>query len=106
MYSYSLVDFLYGPLAFIIIVVIARVIKYRRVDTQPEYKYFTKGLYMKLLGGVSLALIYSLYYGGGDTVNYMADAICVMRLLFYNTSGFYQVMLNGIDPTNIYYFTD
>ena len=106
MYQFSLVDYLYGPLAFIIIVVIARVIKYRRIAAEPEYKYFTKGLYVKLVGGVGLCLIYTLYYNGGDTVNYMDDGVCMMRLLYYDVSGFYQVMTNGLSVSNYWYFTD
>ena len=106
MYQFSLVDYLYGPLAFVIIVLIARVIKYRRVAANPEYKYFTKGLYVKMLGGVALCLIYTLYYNGGDTVNYMDDGVCMMRLMFIDFSGFYQIMTKGLSLSNYYYFTD
>ncbi|MDQ3051266.1 MAG: hypothetical protein M3Q95_10315 [Bacteroidota bacterium] len=103
---FNLVDYLYGPLAFIIIIIIARVRKYRRIKTEPEFKYYTKGLYVKLIGGLSLCLIYTLYYGGGDTVNYMNDSLCMLRLLFDNPSGFFQIMKEGVNFNNLYYFTD
>lgn len=103
---FSLVDFLYGPIAFMIIVIMARVRKYKMIKTNPEYKYYTKGLYVKLLGGLSLCLIYSLYYGGGDTVNYFSDGVCMMRLLFEDPTGFFVVMRDGLDISNYFYFNE
>lgn len=102
---FTLVDFVYGPLVFVIIVILARIKKYRRIELEPEYKYYTKGLYVKLLGGISLCMVYTLYYGGGDTINYMTDSMCMIKLLFSNPGGFFQVMGNGVDMTNFYYFT-
>lgn len=103
---FTLVDFLYGPLALVIVIIFARVKKYRNIESTPELKYYTSGLYLKLLGGISLCLIYTLYYGGGDTVNYMVDAIVMLRLLLSNPTGFFDIMLNGADMSNLYYFTD
>ncbi len=105
-YQYTLVDILYGPIAFIIIVLIVRVIKYRRIELEPEYKYYTKGLYVKLMGGIFLCLVYTIYYNGGDTTNYMADGVCLLRLLFTNFTGFFQVMTKGLSTENYYYFTE
>ena len=76
------------------------------IKTNPEYKYYTKGLYVKLLGGLSLCLIYSLYYGGGDTVNYFSDGVCMMRLLFEDPTGFFVVMRDGLDISNYFYFNE
>jgi len=104
--QFNLVDFFYGPLAFIIIVIFARVKKYRRLETEPEYRYYTKGLYVKLIGGISLCLVYALYYGGGDTVNYMHDAVCMLRLLFDNSSGFMSIMNEGVNFGNAFYLND
>ena len=106
MEHYNLVDFVYGPLAFIIIVIFARVKKYRRIEAEPEYKYYTKGLYLKLLGGLSLCLVYTLYYGGGDTINYMQDALCMLRLLFINPSGFFQIMKEGVNLNTAFYLSE
>lgn len=102
---FTLVDFLYGPLALVIVIIFARVKKYRNIQTTPELKYYTSGLYVKLLGGISLCLIYTLYYGGGDTVNYMVDALVMLRLLLANPTGFFDIMINGGDMANLYYFT-
>ena len=76
------------------------------LETNPEYKYFTKGLYAKIFGGLSFCFIYALYYGGGDTTNYFNDGACMMRLLFHDPSGFYTVMRDGLTPQNYFIFND
>lgn len=76
------------------------------IESHPEYKYYTKGLYVKLIGGISLCLIYSLYYGGGDTVTYFSDGVCMFRLLFSNPAGFITVMRDGLNINNYFYFND
>ena len=106
MYNFTLIDYLYGPIALILIILSVRLRKYRMVEKHPEYKYYTKGLYVKLLGGISLCLIYTLYYGGGDTITYFMDGACMMRLLFENPSGFFSVMTEGLSINNYFYFND
>ena len=106
MQFYSIVDFIYAPILLFLIVLLARVRKYRLLETRPEYKYFTKGLYVKIFGGVFFVIIYTLYYGGGDTVNYFHDSVCMMRLLFKDASGFYDVMTSGMDFSKLHYFND
>jgi hypothetical protein len=104
MQFYSIVDFLFAPIVLFIIVVLARVRKYRLLEEHSEYKYFTKGLYFKLIGGISFVMAYTLYYGGGDTVNYFHDASCMMRLLFQDPVGFYAIMKDGLSPSTLFYF--
>jgi hypothetical protein len=103
---FTIVDYVYGPIAFILIVIFARVRKYRMIATHPEYKYYTKGLYVKIVGGISLCLIYALYYGGGDTVNYYNDSVCMMKLIVYNPSAFLHIMSEGLSMQSFYYFND
>ncbi len=105
--KFNLIDYIYGPLAFVIIVLVSRVIKYREIEKHPEYKYFTKGLYAKLLGGISFLLVYVLYYGGGDTVHYILDSNCLVNLLFQNPSAFFTIMRRGAeDPSWYFFFND
>jgi hypothetical protein len=104
MQFFSLVDFLYSPLVLMFIIILARVRKAARIKEFPEYKYYTKGLYVKLLGGISLCLIYTLYYGGGDTVGYFEDAMCMIRLLSFNPAAFVDIMLHGVNEQNYHFF--
>ncbi len=104
--KFTIIDFLYGPIALILIILSARLRKSRMIENHSEYKYYTKGLYVKLLGGISVCIIYILYYSGGDTTTYFSDGNCMMRLLFSNPAGFFSVLINGPDITNYFYFND
>jgi hypothetical protein len=106
MQYYSIVDFIYAPVILFVIVLLARIRKYRLIETRPEYKYFTKGLYVKLFGGIFFVIIYTLYYGGGDTVNYFSDSTVMMRLLFSNPYAFFDVMANSMDYSKVHYFNE
>jgi hypothetical protein len=103
---FSIVDFLYGPIALFLIIISARIRKYKKIKFNSEYKYYTKGLYVKLIGGLSLCLIYTVYYGGGDTVNYFRDAVCMARLLVTDPTGFIVVMTEGLSIENYFYFNE
>jgi len=103
---FNLVDLIYGPLVLIFIIVLTRSKKYSLVKKFPEYKYYTKGMYVKLAGGLALCMIYTMYYGGGDTIGYFQDSMIMVRLLFKNPSGFFSVMINGLDMESYWAYFD
>jgi hypothetical protein len=100
MQYFSFVDILVGPVIFLLLVIAARTKKYGMIAAHPEYAYYTKGLYVKMIGGISLCLIYTFYYGGGDTVSYFGDSICMVNLLTHNPAGFLDVMITGLSMEN------
>lgn len=65
----SLQDFIVTPVLLILIYVLAIVIR-RNVADKLTRKYFIPGLSLKIIGAISLGLIYQFYYEGGDTFNY------------------------------------
>ncbi len=100
----SLADFLLAPFVLVLIYYLGRITRNRHIDQQPEYKYYMPGLTVKLMGGIGVCLIYSLYYRGGDTVNYYHDGLIMLNLLYNKTGVFIDVMLNGINTHNIFSF--
>jgi hypothetical protein len=104
MQYFGFVDLLITPLALFIIYAFARQIKNKNIAEHPEYKYFIPGLTVKLLGAVSLCIIYGLYYGGGDTINYYYDSVVMVKLLAKNPAGFYEVIIHGSSDRNYLYF--
>lgn len=100
----SIADLIITPLFVVLVYFFSRNIQKRKIDAQPEYRYYIKGLSVKLFGGISLSLIYSLYYGGGDVTQYYSDAVCLLRLQFKNPSAFFIVMKDGLNPANYMYF--
>jgi hypothetical protein len=100
----SINDFVFVPFWLAIILVIARIYRNRMIATNPEYKYYLPGLYAKLFGGFGLIMVYTLYYPGGDTVQYFNDAVVIAKLLFYNPSNFFHIMTHPHSPSVYYYF--
>ena len=64
-------DLILTPIYLIVLIATAR---RQREKRYPEghalRRYFLPGLYVKLGGAIFIALIYQIYYGGGDTFNF------------------------------------
>src|SRR5688572_7231866 len=80
-------DLLLSPFYIIVIFIIASY--YKRLNyngkKKKHYRYFLPALACKMIGGVSLCLIYTYYYvEGGDVTNY-----------YYTSCTFVNVLLNG-----------
>ena len=103
---FSVIDFVYGPIALLAIILYARLTKYKRIELAPEFEYYSKGLYVKIIGGLSVCFIYTLYYGGGDTTNYFHDSLVVSKLLLTNPAGFFKIIFSGLTPENMFFFTN
>lgn len=103
---YSFLDLLLLPLYLLVIIAGARMYARSKVKKDPIYKYFTAGLVAKLMGGLSLAIVYTFYYPGGDTIHYFSDSVVVQKLAFYNIKSFTKVMFGPASGANFYYFND
>jgi hypothetical protein len=103
---YSLLDVLFVPIYLFIILFSAKVYQQKRIDTHSEYRYFFKGLIIKIIGGVSLALVYTLYYPGGDTLQYYWDSLAFQKLMFVDFKSFWYVFTKKAEISNFYYFND
>ena len=84
----SVYDLLISPLYLAVILFIGNIIKKNNIDEFPEYEYFFKGLIIKIFGAISLGLVYSYYYGGGDTLNYFQTANAYVNLAFFDFNHF------------------
>lgn len=100
----SILDLFTTPVFFILIYFISRFYAKGKIEKYPYYKYYVPGVMMKCLGGVSLCLVYCLYYGGGDTTGYFFNALCMKYLLLKNPSYFYDVMFHYAGKDQWYYF--
>lgn len=63
-----------------------------RIKDKPYYKYYIRGLVIKLFGATLFCLIYLLYYKGGDTTNYFIGAKA-MNNMFWKSPNDYFFML-------------
>jgi len=70
-----------------------------------DSKYFIGGLTAKLAGVTAFCLVYGLYYGGGDTVNYYLGSVTLVNLMFEDFGAFYSILIeNDLSGQNWFAF--
>jgi hypothetical protein len=80
-------------------------IQRRKMREFPEYRYYTKGLMIKVLGGIVFASIYIFYYGQGDTTSYYESAMAMCNLMKHNFFDFLTVYFGDGTEELMSYFT-
>lgn len=98
-------DFLLLPVYLFIIYNIGVNFRNKRIDSNPVYAYYVRGLMMKIGGGIFLVLIYTVYYKGGDTTAYFESAVVLDRLRAINFSAYLEIMSNNLTQQTYSYFT-
>jgi hypothetical protein len=88
----SIFDILLTPIYILGALAYAYYVKKKNIQKNPEYKYFTLGLIVRIIGAISLGLVYFFYYGGGDTTNYHQSAVSYSNLLFENKEDFFVAL--------------
>ena len=86
-------DIVYSIILFFIILGYANSIKQKNIGNKPYYKNFTKGLIVKLFGGILFCLIYALYYNGGDTVNYYLGVHAMWSVFLDSPIAYVKILL-------------
>jgi hypothetical protein len=97
-------DIVLPPIYLLVIFLLAGINKKRKIAAHPEYKFFIPGLIAKIVGGVSLCLIYVFYYGGGDTINYHQSASVLINLLGKDPFDFFEIMFREPNFDRYTYF--
>lgn len=69
----TLQDFVVTPLYLLLIYFLAYIIRDKVTDKNTR-RYFIPALTVKIIGAISVGLIYQFYYDGGDTFNYFRDS--------------------------------
>src|SRR3954470_24704526 len=81
-FTYEMWEFFMLPIWLIIIYFVSRFFIVRNnIQNKPYYKYYIAGLFVKLIGAISVCLIYTIYYDGGDTASYWESACTIGNLL-------------------------
>lgn len=104
------VDIIIAPIFFLIILVVAMIIKKKFVHVGGQY--FLPALALKLLSAIFIGVIYKFYYSGGDTYAYFLQGKSISNALsndFY--TGIKLMLSQGqFDPdtfiysSNMYYY--
>lgn len=100
-------DLALTPIYFVLILLFAYFIRNLMVGNNEHLrKYFIPGLVVKLIGAISVGLIYFFYYGGGDTTEYYNNALVYYGALSENPAAFIRLMFapnNYTDPAILDY---
>ncbi|MCE3227634.1 MAG: hypothetical protein K0S32_2185 [Bacteroidetes bacterium] len=84
-------DILLAPIYLCVIIAIAYKYSSNKLKKNPVYKYFLPGLTVKIIGAISLGLVYSFYYTGGDTINYYNTSKTLLNIFLDDPDTFYYV---------------
>lgn len=104
MQYYSLVDVIFLPIYLIIILMTGNIYAKKYMTIEPSYQYYLRGLAIKIFGGLGLAFVYTIYYPGGDTVQYFLDSLAFQKLMFVDFKSFWTVFTSKAELANYYYF--
>jgi hypothetical protein len=88
----GLSDFIVTPVLIIIIFIVSKGRQLRNIETNPSYRFYMWGLWMKIIGGISVCLVYTLYYGFGDTLNYYNDCVVVINTFSKSPKTFFDII--------------
>lgn len=78
---------------FIVVSIVGSQLAQRKRRDDPSWNYFLPAMWLKLAGGMFFALIYTMYYQGGDTTSYYECALAYVNLLFEDGGKFITAFL-------------
>ena len=99
---FEIYDFFLVPIYLILIIYIANRIKSKNIIEYPEYKFFTYGLIVKLIGVSFFMLFYTVINETGDTVSYFLGSKAISELIFKNFEAGVSVLFNSDNGFNNY----
>lgn len=105
-FSYENGDFLLTPLYVLLIFVIGYLVSRNKIKSNPVYRYYLPGLMAKVLASIILLIIYTEYYGYGDTVDYLKGAIAMSKLMFKDPWQYLQALFGLVDYKESWLFFD
>ena len=97
-------DFIWVPIYLLLVHYLAGRTQNRNIDINPSYKYYRRAFLAKIYGGLSFALIYILYYKGGDTTAYWIDAGRLSKLIFADPVCFVRILAGDLSNKWFYCF--
>ncbi len=98
----TVADLIIAPIYFILLLLFASFYQQKKVVTAPEYRWFKKGLLVKMLGAMSFAMVYQFYYGGGDTFGYFYGGSAYLDFFIASPTHAWSFLWEG--PHGLHYY--
>ena len=93
----SVYDISIGLIYMITLIIIANSRKNKILDGEIK-KYYLRNILFKFFFAISFAVIYLIYYGGGDTTAYWDGAVTLNNLFFKSPSMYLENMVSEPSP--------
>ncbi len=88
-------DFFITPIYLLILTVIA--LSFRNtIKDRYLSKYYTWALYSKFIGAIALGVIYTYYYGGGDTISYHHLGHQIAVIATFDFDKYFRIVTQSI----------
>jgi len=100
----SLAEYFAFPIYIIIIVLVSYYIQFKNAKENPVYKYYTRGVILKVFGAFAFCLVYIFGYKGGDTISYFESSRALTNLLIHRPDDFLKVFFEKGSIENYYLF--
>lgn len=96
----SIWDLILPPIYILIIFIIGHLVQVKFIKENHIYRYFKMGLLAKIVGAISLCLIYTLYYNGGDTTAFFNGSVSMVKLYSKSPETFFSIMTDHLTKEN------
>ena len=93
----SFYDISIGVIFMFILIIIANSRKKSILDAEIK-KYYVRNVLFKFFFAIAFAVIYLIYYAGGDTTAYWDGAVTLNNLFFKSPSLYLENMINEPSP--------
>jgi hypothetical protein len=99
-------DLILGPVYLFAIFFITHRITFANEQQSPYYRYFTTGLFTKIIGGILFTAIYTFYYPGGDCHAYYQGGKCLNNMILKAPDVYFSVLGGNTSDENWSYFDE
>lgn len=93
-------DIIFPVFYIFLILVYAYIVRLRKKEKYPEYKYYIPGLFAKIFGGIAFLAVYIFYYGEGDTTHYFQSCESLLNLATNDFWKFLSIMAGNLSYEN------
>jgi hypothetical protein len=100
----TLMDVILAVALIIVILVWANIYANRRKEQDISFRYFVRGLAVRLGAVVVFCILYLTVYEG-DTLDYFNSAVSMNHVLFDNPGHYFSLMFGGNKPEYYYFFS-
>lgn len=92
---------------FLILLFIGTTFIKKKYETNYIYfKYLRTGIYLKIIGALSLGIVYSIYYrDGGDTTGFYNSSASLANLFLVEPMDYFTILFKGFKQEYLSFFT-